>query len=386
MTQMDQHSTPATRDQTDALGMTRRNCIRSMGAGAAALGGLSVSGSVTAQETSGRMVFVYDDGYVEDYTQTFTIHQQLEVPACAAVPSSVIGRNEKFLTQDQLTEMADAGWEVMSHAVAHDALGAVDLVEPAQPDDTRLYVDSTVHGRTPHMAEIYQGNTRVTRKITGNGQDDTGGYLTIDSEVGKSFPAGQTRVRFTKDVVDRVLRKSKAQLEEMGHDVSNFVYPYGRYDDRAKSLVKEHYNAVANAFPGGYNATIGIDPYELHREYFHTNTMTEQDISNYMDEVASRDTLGLFGGHSRNPDLPGERIQTAIEMAQERNLEIVTLQEALEHFDIYESTPTATSTPTPTPSGRQGQTTPTATPTPNSNDGGGIPILDGFLDWLASLF
>lgn len=365
-------------------GMTRRNCIRSIGAGTAAVGGLSVSGSVAAQETKGRMVFVYDDGYVEDYTQTFTIHQQFDAPACAAVPSSAVGRNENFLKEDQLTEMSNAGWEVMSHAVAHECLGSVTLTEPAEPGDTRLYVDSTVHGRTPNEAEIFQGDKRVVRKITGKDQDDVGGYLRLDSKVGQSFQAEQTKVRFTEDVVRRVLEESKASLEQRGFDVNNFVYPYGRYDNRTEKLVTEYYNAVANAHPGGLNTRIGLDPYDLRREYFHTETMTKEEMGTYMDRVASRDTLGLFGGHSRNPNLPGRRIQTAIEMAQERNLEIVTLQQALEDFGVYESTPTPTATP-----GGPSPTSPTATPTPNGNgdgNGGGVSFIQGLLNWLASLF
>lgn len=374
------------RDEADSSrDMTRRNCMRAMGAGAAAVGGLSMVGSVGAQQTSGRMVFVYDDGYAEDYTKTFQIHRQNDAPACAAVPSAAIGRSDAFLTEGQLTEMTEAGWEVMSHAVSHDALGHVGVTQPVEPGDTKVYVDSTVMGRTPHPAEIYTGEKQVVRKITGKGEDSTGGYLTLESTVGKSFAADGTRVRFTEDVIRNVLETSKQSLEDRGFDVTNFVYPYGRYDERTESLVKEYYQAVANAHPGGYNPAIGLDPYDLRREYFHTETMTEEEIGAYMDEVASRDTLGLFGGHIRNPDLTGQRIQTAIRMAQERNLEIVTLREALQDLGVYEATPTSSTTPTATPANRQGRGTPgsNGTSTPSSSGGS---FIDGLLHWLANLF
>lgn len=370
-------------------GMTRRNCMRTIGAGAAAVGGLSMVGSVSAQQTSGRMVFVYDDGYAEDYTQTFQIHDHYDAPACAAVPSSVIGRSDEFLTEKQLTKMTDAGWEIMSHAVAHEALGHVGVTQPVEPGDTKVYVDSTVMGRTPHPAEIYTGDKQVVHKITGKGEDSTGGYLTLASEVGKSFAADGARVRFTEDVIRNVMQQSKQSLEARGFEVTNFVYPYGRYDQRTESLVKEYYQAVANAHPGGYNPAIGINPYNLHREYFHTETMTTKEVGAYMDEVAERDTLGLFGGHTRNPALTGERIQTAIEMAQKRNLEIVTLREALQDLGVYENTPTPTSstsaTPTPNSTNRQGRGTPGSAGTSTPNGGGGS-FIDAFLRWLANLF
>jgi peptidoglycan/xylan/chitin deacetylase (PgdA/CDA1 family) len=370
--------------------VTRRGCIRSIGAGALAAGGLSVSGTAAAQESNGKMVFVYDDGYVEDYTQTFTIHQQFDAPACTAIPSDALGRSEAFLSEAQLHEMADAGWEVMSHATSHEALGSVTVTEPVEAGDTRVYVDSTVLGRTPNDAEILQGDTRVVREITGDGEDDTGGYLTLDSAVDESFSAGETRVRFTEEVVRRVLKESKDSLEQRGFDVTNFVYPYGRYDQRTESLVKEYYNAVANAHPGGLNTAAALNPYDLRREYFHTGTMSEQQLAEYMDRVASRNTLGLLGGHIRNPELTGERVQLAIEMAQERNLEIVTLQEALEDYGVYEPTATPTSSPTrtarPEQSGPGGTPASPATPTPKRGEGGGIPIVDGVFDWLAGLF
>ena len=335
------------------------------------------------------MVFVYDDGYVEDYTQTFTIHQKFDAPACAAIPSTALGRSEEFLSEEQLREMADAGWEVMSHATSHEALGPVTVTEPVEPGDTRLYVDSTVLGRTPNDAEILQGDERVVRKVTGDGEDETGGYLTLDSAVEQSFSAGETRVRFTEEVVRRALKESKDSLEQRGFDVTNFVYPYGRYDQRTKSIVEEHYNAVANAHPGGLNTAAALDPYELRREYFHTGTMSEDELGEYMDRVASRNTLGLLGGHIRNEELTGERVQLAIEMAQERNLEIVTLQQALEDFGVYEPTATPTSSPSPTsstePSDAGGTSESTATPSANGG-GGGLPVVDGFFDWLASLF
>jgi peptidoglycan/xylan/chitin deacetylase (PgdA/CDA1 family) len=379
----------------DGPSPTRRNYLKAVGAGAGALalGGLA-SGSATAQEgeTSAKLVFVYDDGYVQDYTQTYPIHRQLDAPACVAIPSSTVGRNEEFMTEAQLKELADNGWEVISHAVTHDALGAVPVTQDVAAGDTRLYVRSNIMGRTPHEAEILQGDKRAVVEITGKDKDDTGGYLTLKSEVGDSFTGGEARIRFTEEVIRSVLKDSKTSLEERGFEVNSFVYPYGRYDQRTKELVKEHYGAVANAYPGGLNTAVDLDPYELRREYFHTETMSEDDLAEYLDRIASRNTLGLLGGHTRNPALTGERIKLAIEMARERDIEIVTLQQALVDFGVYEPSQTPSETPAGTPTGTENGS---ATPTGESNQGpvdeepkdsGGIPILSDFFDWLVGLF
>lgn len=356
---------------------SRRGFLRVAGvAGAAALGGAAVSGSAAAQESKPRLVFTYDDGYVQDYTQTFAVHRQLDVPACAAVPSTNVGRSEQFLSESQLTEMTDAGWEVMSHGVEHEALGPVSLTQSVSADATKLYTDSTVLARTPDKVEIYAGDTQVVRTLTGGGEDDTGEYLELESSVGQSFEAG-AQVRFTEEVVRNVLEESKQSLSDRGFAVNNFVLPYGRYDERTLSLIQEHYDSIGNVQRGGINPGVALQPYRLSRAYFDEDRMTESELTNFMDRVASRNALGLLGGHSRNEALTGDRIQLAIELAKERDIEIVTLTTALQELGFVEETATPTSTAT-------GTGTPSATPTSGGDDGGSF--VDSILDWLLSLF
>ncbi|WP_255194934.1 polysaccharide deacetylase family protein [Halorarius litoreus] len=375
-----QHDAPTRRQSPTAdrpSGPTRRGFVTAVGAGAVALGGLTVSGSAAAQEATPRLVFTYDDGYVEDYTQTFAVHRQLDAPACAAVPSANVGRSEKFLSQSQLTEMAEAGWEVMSHGVAHEALGQVTLTERVSADDTKLYTDSTVLSRTPHEVEVFAGDTRATGTLTGDGED--GSYLQLESALGTSFESGAS-VRFTEDVVRDTLSKSKQSLSDRGFDVDSMVLPYGRYDERALSLIQEYYDSVANVQRGGLNSTAAIRPYRLSRAYFDEDRMSESELTSFMDRVVSRKSLGLLGGHSRNPALTGERIKLAIELAQERDIEIVTMRTALQEIGVVESTATPTSTST---SPATGTRTPTTTPTSSTDSD--TSFVGGFVDWLFSL-
>lgn len=361
-------------------GPTRRGFVKAVGGGAVALGGLSASGSAAAQESKPRLVFTYDDGYVQDYTQTFAVHQQLDAPACAAVPSANVGRSNEFLSEDQLTEMSDAGWEVMSHGVNHESLGPVSLTESVSADATKLYTDSTVLARTPDDVEIYAGDTQVVRTLAGSGEDDTGQFLELESAVGQSFEAG-AQVRFTEKVVRNVLEESKQSLSDRGFAVNSLVLPYGRYDDRTLSLIQEYYDAVPNVQRGGINPGAALRPYRLSRAYFDEDRMTESELESFMDRVASRNAVGLLGGHSRNDALTGDRIQLAIELAQERDIEIVTLNTALQELGFVESTPTPSETPTATDSGSE---TPSASPT--SGGSGGGSFFGGLIEWLLSLF
>jgi peptidoglycan/xylan/chitin deacetylase (PgdA/CDA1 family) len=47
----------------------------------------------------------------------------------------------------------------------------------------------------------------------------------------------------TDEEIDRELRESKRYLEDLLHqEVNGFSYPYGKFDDRVRSLVEKHYS------------------------------------------------------------------------------------------------------------------------------------------------
>lgn len=372
--------------------------------------------SRTHPPTAGKIVFTYDDGYRADYTKTFPVHRQEEAPACAAIPSGAIGRSGKYLSTDDIYHMIHDGWEVMSHGVNHEALGPVVLTRDVEPGDTRLYVEHTVLGRTPNEIEIHDGETRLAIvAIRGKSHDE--GYLELASPVDISLEAGSGFVRFTEDVVRTVLENSRESLVDRGFDVTNFVLPYDRHDGRTLSLVPNYYDAVANVFTGGINYPGEIDPYGLRRVYFREGWMSDAELEGYFDKVAEADALGILGGHSRASRLTTDRIRTAIREARARQLDVITLQTALEAFDVAGrggSNPPSTTTPrtaTTTPPGDvtsspPGTTTPPSPPTnakctpraapvgvprgecdPSpSPDGGNKPVSSGFLQYFWAIF
>lgn len=361
---------------------TRRQCLVSVGAGVTALSAPSLVAAGETTETNPKLVFIFDDGYKEDYTQTFPVFQDEGVPACIATPSANVDRGPKFLTGKQVTEMTGAGWEVMSHGVKHESLGSVRVTQDISSDDTRVYVHRNALGRTPHEVEIYNDEKRTVASLTGLGQDDTGKYLTLESSVGTSFGASGTRLRFTEEVTRKVLSKSKRSLGERGFDVSSFVLPYDTHDQRTLDLAREYYEAIPNVRHGGINGGRAANPFGLIRTYFRPGFMTESELNEYLDRVVKVNGLAIFGGHSRHPRMTGERIQTAIKGAKERNIDVVTLHTALQDFGLV-PTPTATTTPTQSPAGGTTTTTPTKTETPD--DQGGSSFIDGIISWFANL-
>ena len=83
-------------------------------------------------------------------------------------------------------------------------------------------------------------------------------------EIGAHTLAHPDLTRLPADRVRQEILESKARLEEaIGAPVSSFAYPFGRFDDRSVSLVREHFRCACSDFLSV--ATHRSDPYLLPR-------------------------------------------------------------------------------------------------------------------------
>ncbi|AQL44662.1 hypothetical protein BV210_18015 (plasmid) [Halorientalis sp. IM1011] len=333
---------------------SRRGVLRAIGGGVGvAMAGNGIAGSALGQTTTGngggsdntsKLVFTYDDSPAEDVTKTLPIHQEEGVPASIGAVSSHINHSEEWLSGQQLQKLESEGWEIMSHTAEHRALDEIEVTRDVAPGDTKLYVESNIHSRTPDPILISDGETETTATIVDGGEDANGEYLELESSVGQSFSASDgVTERFTDEVLRSALENSKTALEQYGVTVSNLVLPYDRYGERAKELIPEYYDAVPNADYGGVNHVDDLDPYEMERKYFAMGRSGVTELGDFMDTVADENAIGILAGHSQSEELTPDRIRLAIRMAKERDIEIVTLREALQDAGVVDESNTSTS-------------------------------------------
>ncbi len=305
---------------------------------------------VTAAKTNGKLVFTYDDGPVKDFTHTYQkAHRKEGVPGCSAVPAASVGNSDN-LSATQLRTLEDAGWEIMSHSVKHRALGDIEVTRDIDPDDQKLYVKTNLHGKIPDdTLVVSDGSDSTTVTVAGKGSDGRGEFVKLDSPVGQAFTASDgVTERYTDDILRYALGESKQQLEQHGVTVTNIVMPYGGYGGRTQELAGEYYTAVANGgLAIGGRAQIHhaneIQLPHLSRAMFRRGKMTKPELGSFLDEVAAADTLGILGGHSWWQErLPPERIRMAIQMAKDRNIDIVTLRTALADLGVTASSTSTT--------------------------------------------
>lgn len=317
----------------------RREACRLGATSALAMAGLGTgTGTVvgtTRTTTNGQVVFIYDDSWREDWTDTFPVHQDEGVPACCAAVVDYVDTSWGLLPE-HLREMEAEGWEIMSHTASHVAVGNLYLTEPAEPADERLFLDGSFLGHYDgDEIVISDGDRTVENVIAGGDRNESGIYLDLAEPVGESFDAGTTFARFADGRVREEVVGSKEALEDMGVTIDSFVSPFGRSEGLVDDLVQDHYAAFANRGGNGLNALEGLDSYELGRSSIDGQSVSEAEIERFYDDVAVSDSLGIAVGHSQFDETTPERVRFAIREAKARDLEIVTLREALSDLDVW---------------------------------------------------
>ncbi|MFU8866654.1 polysaccharide deacetylase family protein [Natronococcus sp.] len=281
-------------------------------------------------DSEGMLVFTYDDSPIEDYTLSYEVHREYDVPGCVAACPGLMGTDDAYLEPGQLREMQADGWGVMSHTYYHRALGRIRLTEPARAGDERLYVEANRHGAIEgDPLVVFDEEREATATVAGRGSDANGEYVELAEPLPETVgPSGY--VRYPESLMREVLEKTDDQLEAWGLDATGFVYTYGRYHGVAEDVVRDHYEAVANhRYGGGHNELEGLDPTTMQRMYVETDKASEDDVDAFMRRAADEDVLSIVGAHSQFETFTEERLRYTIESALEHDLAILTIEEAL---------------------------------------------------------
>lgn len=283
------------------------------------------------------VVFVYDDGPLADYETVYPVHRRFDAPACVAVVSEwvgespgplrrALGRGTPHLDESHLRELADAGWEILSHGAAHRPLDATRTTARAASGDRLLHVETDLHGREPGDTLVVETDSGETRVTVGRPSHHPGRTaLLLRGPLVEPVPAGAT-VRFTEAVVREELAGSRRDLEALGLAVDNVALPYSRYGPTARAVVPEVYGAVANAAVGGLNVD-PTDPYDLRRQYLGRDALTDVQLERFLTTVRDREALALFGGHAHQ-HVDADRVADALRLADELGIRVTTLREA----------------------------------------------------------
>lgn len=291
------------------------------------------------------LVLTYDDGYLEDFTNILPVHQAHGVPGVSYVSSGAMGQIEdrvlgtrQFMTLDQLKILEANGWEIGCHTKTHKPLGGRKPLLPITVNDTKIYIAQSYEYfyRLTNTVElqIKEGEVEETIIAVDYGEDATGSYIELQQPIQNSYTTEAT-IRLSWAEYERELLGNLFTLRQLGLDVRNHAYPFGKNDSIARILAAKYYTSASGTKRGIHQGLAAIEQeplrtFEMWRVQI--DGKDNQFIENQLDEVVQKKGLLMFFGHpNKDADLP-DRVDYAITQAKARGIKIVTHREALEMF------------------------------------------------------
>ena len=114
------------------------------------------------------VTFIFDDAYQAEYLHMLPLFKKYNMPACTAVTSNFIGctkidTNEQYSTTNELLEMQENGWEILSHGLTHTNL--MTLSEDNIDKELRLSKEALTHLglKVNNLVYPFHANDEVVR-------------------------------------------------------------------------------------------------------------------------------------------------------------------------------------------------------------------------------
>lgn len=291
------------------------------------------------------LVLTYDDGYLEDFTEILPVHQAHGVPGVSYVSSGAMGQIEdrvlgtrQFMTLDQLKILEANGWEIGCHTKTHKPLDGRNPLLPITENDEKIYIEQSYEYfyRLTNTVElqIKEGEVEETIIAVDYGEDATGSYIELQQPIQNSYTTEAT-IRLSWAEYERELLGNLFTLRQLGLDVRNHAYPFGKNDSITRILATKYYTSASGTKPGIHQGIAALEQEPLRTFEMWRVSIDGKDnqfIENQLDEVVQKKGLLMFFGHpNKDAGLP-DRVDYAITQAKAKGIKIVTHREALEMF------------------------------------------------------
>lgn len=222
------------------------------------------------------ITFQFDHPFISQYTKARPLFNSKGIKASLMINTNEVGTSEFYMSWAQLKELYNEGWEIGAHTVTH-------------PD-----------------------------------------MRTLNEEA----------IRYE-------LSQGKAIIEAHGfNNVKNFAYPYNYYNMEVVYVISEYYRSARTsvAQTGFFINPKTINPYELSSYECRLTADNVADAYTYVDKAQKEGRWLIFLAHEFRDDKSNDRIVTkneisdikALEMLidyiQDRNIPIVTTEQALNYY------------------------------------------------------
>ncbi len=290
----------------------------------------------TEQKYLPALIIMYDDGHKEDITKAFPIHQKHNVPAVSAVNSETIG-NYNVLNHEDLIKLEKEGWEIASHGKRHTALIYNSLTTDLKKEDKKIFVNNNylIEKRYKYFIYNYKEDYGEHIKFERLIKKDNETFFKLAGRVKNNYSVGNSYIILAQDSKKEEIVSSKKELEEIGLEVNNFVYPYNGFTNSAQNTVKDHYyfarggRRIGEKFPDCFINEIPLLTHGIKGVSFEKHQLRKDHIDTLLLETKNKKGLLVFYAHTANDGFSIERLEYIIKRAKNLNYNITTFNKLM---------------------------------------------------------
>lgn len=139
------------------------------------------------------LVLTFDDGYVDNYKSAYPILKEYGFKGTVFVITSLIDKDDSYLTSEQIKEMQENGMDIESHTVNHEHLKDLNYEEQLSTlKDSKEFLENILNKEVRYIAYPYGEYNEDTLKAVkdagyimgfttdGRWSDKADGILTLD--------------------------------------------------------------------------------------------------------------------------------------------------------------------------------------------------------------
>ena len=298
-----------------------------------------------SKERKPMIVMTYDDGTTADYTLTYKVHEQRQVPMSVAIigyhlehpnVNSILGPNSP-ITIPQLQAIRDSsvGHEIVPHGMTHRLMGVRHLSSGATTGAIQITLDGQGKYFMPTEIEdsvecyLIEGDKKeiihTTELISGN-------TLALQKPLENDFSTN-AYIRLSDKELEYEIVESKRVLEKFGFPSEGIFFPGARHVHEARMIMAKHYKygrAVNHQDEDMITLSNPFPTYSIGCPVMEYNTI--ETLTAYMDEAVQKNGALFLLGHSPNSNITEAYLNQIIDEAEARGMEFVTASEAVDRL------------------------------------------------------
>jgi peptidoglycan/xylan/chitin deacetylase (PgdA/CDA1 family) len=303
---------------------------------------LNVAESSCVADFQGKNIILsYDDSPLSDYQLILPIHRVLDIPGEIGVNTDrifEISNNDRHITINQLLELKQAGFEILSHGAGHHPLSKATLLKPVRSGEAELRtnLDSLYLNawKTDYEWILSGGAERESIDIITSRSSGDDSYIELVMPLINSFPAYS--VFYPSEIgMDIEMLQSRKILEHYDLGARHISYPFGLSDDFTVGFSRRYgYETGRDAIPHVNRFAVETlyidsipDPFEIASLDF--AYLSEEFLNDKLSKSDSPNQFIIFFSHSWDPNLTEAKLYKLVEIAKKNGFQFTTRSESL---------------------------------------------------------